>query len=108
MPQIMAKIPFRETVGSLLYLVSGSRPDIGNAVGQVCRYMQNPGQSHGTTVKQILKYLKGTNNHGVVLGGTSKLKLQGFTDADWASDVDSRRSTTRYVYFLGESHVSWG
>ena len=48
-----------------------------------------PGKSHWTAVKQILRYLKETIDHGVVLGGNSELKLQGFTDADWASDVDS-------------------
>ena len=64
----MDNVPYRQTVGSLLYLVSGSRPDIANAVGQVCRYMQNPGQSHWTAVKHILKYLKGTRDHGVIFG----------------------------------------
>ena len=103
----MDSVPYRQTVGSPLYLVSGSRPDIANAVGQVCRYMENPGQSHWSAVKHILRYLKGTIDHGVLLGGTQALTLKGFADADWGSDVDSRRSTTGYVYFFGDSPISW-
>ena len=102
----MSRIPYRQIVGSLLYLVSGTRPDIAYSVSQVCRFMQNPGKQHWEAVKQILRYLKGTQKCGIILGGVKK-DLKGFVDADWAGDTDSRRSATGYVFYLNEGPVTW-
>ena len=86
--EIMQKIPYHEVVGSLLYLVVNTRPDIAYAVSEVSKYCQVPGLGHWKAVKQILWYLKGTADYGILLGGDD-LKLIGYTDADWAGDVDS-------------------
>ncbi len=101
-----AKIPYRQIAGSLIYLVSGTRPDIANAVSQVCRYMQNPGKQHWDAVKHLLRYLQGTSRYGVTLGGRRQ-PLRGFVDADWAGDQDTRRSYTGYIFFLNGGPVSW-
>lgn len=102
----MSRLPYRQIVGSLLYLVSGTRPDIAYSVSQACRFMQNPGKQHWEAVKQILRYLKGTQNCGIILGGIKK-DLKGFVDADWAGDVDSRRSATGYVFYLNDGPITW-
>jgi hypothetical protein len=106
--EYMENIPYRQTTSSLLWLACNTRPDITEAVNTVCRFNQNPGISHWTAVKRILRYLKGTSKLGVTLGGTEEtLQLVGYADADWARDIDSRRSTTGYVFMLGSYPVTW-
>jgi hypothetical protein len=102
----MTSIPYRATVGSLLYLAVGTRPDIAAAVGVVCRYNSNPGPLHWEAVKHILRYLNGTRHHGILLGG-SDTTCRGYADADWAGNPDTRNSTTGYVFMLGNAPVTW-
>jgi hypothetical protein len=100
--------PYRQITGALQYLVTGTRPDIAVAVSNVSRFNANPGKQHIAAVKRILRYLKGTSTHGVILGGKEKsLSLVGYSDANWAGDVDTRRSTTGYVFMLGQGPISW-
>jgi hypothetical protein len=58
-------------------------------------------------VKRILRYLKGTKDYRLRLGGTTEVSLTGYCDADWAGDVDERKSTTGYVFLIGNGVVSW-
>jgi hypothetical protein len=103
---IMDKIPYREVVGALLYLATCTRPDIAYAVGRVCAFTANPGLQHWYAVKRILRYLKGTANWGIVLGSDA-LKLMSYSDADWAGDKETRKSTSGFLMKLGSSSVSW-
>lgn len=101
--------PFQEAVGSLLYCMITTRPDISYAVGQVAQFTTNPGKSHCEAVKRILSYLKGTSTYGLRFQKTqSNGILFAFTDADYAGDLDSRRSTTGYVLTLNAGPVAWG
>jgi hypothetical protein len=69
--------------------------------------MNNPGKPHWDAVKQIIRYLKGTSNYGINLGGESK-PLRGYSDADYASnDIDSRRSYLGYLFYLNDGLISW-
>ena len=101
------KWPYRELVGALMYVATCTRPDIMHAVGEVAKYCEKHGKQHWIAAKRVLKYLKTTADYSVVFNGKSKGELEGFADASWASDVDSRRSTTGYVFFLNGSVVSW-
>jgi hypothetical protein len=103
----MLHIPYREAVGSLMYLAVSSRPDIATAVNIVSRYLNNPGQGHWTAVKRILRYLRGTPDLKLTLGGESKLVLNAYADADWGGCLDQRKSTTGYIIRLGKSVISW-
>ncbi|KAI3646031.1 hypothetical protein MP228_008959 [Amoeboaphelidium protococcarum] len=103
----MEGVPYRETVGALLYAACATRPDISAAVGKVCKFSQNPGPKHWQAVKRILRYLKGSSNLGILLGGHHGTVIQGWSDADWAGDIDQRRSTGGYVFKLADSPVSW-
>ncbi|UYV81003.1 hypothetical protein LAZ67_19002483 [Cordylochernes scorpioides] len=102
----MNKIPYRQTIGSLMYLMTGTRPDIAYAVSRVSQFMNNPGPSHWTAVKKIFGYLKATKNIGICFGGSScTTSLIGFSDADFAGDLDTRKSTTGYLrQLLHELH----
>ena len=102
----MSKVPYASVVGSLMYAMVCTRPDIAHAVGVVSRYLNNPGKEHWMAVKWILKYLRGTTNQALCFGG-SNIALQGYVDADMAGDRDNRRSTTGYVFTVGGTAVSW-
>jgi hypothetical protein len=104
--EFMSRVPYRQIVGSLLYLVSGTRPDLSFSVSQVCRFMHNPGKQHWEAVKQIIRYLKGTDTDGITLGGKSE-NLNGYVDSDHAGNIDNRRSTTGYIFILYDGPVSW-
>ncbi|UYV65259.1 hypothetical protein LAZ67_3003730 [Cordylochernes scorpioides] len=104
----MNNIPYRQTIGSLMYLMTGTRPDIAYAVSRVSQFMNNPGPSHWTAVKKIFGYLKATKNIGICFGGSSCTStLIGFSDADFAGDLDTRKSTTGYVFMLNNGPISW-
>ncbi|UYV73992.1 hypothetical protein LAZ67_11001747 [Cordylochernes scorpioides] len=104
----MNKIPYRQTIGSLMYLMTGTRPDIAYAVSRVSQFMNNPGPSHWTAVKKIFGYLKATKNIGICFGGSSCTStLIGFSDADFGGDLDTRKSTTGYVFMLNNGPISW-
>jgi hypothetical protein len=104
--QEMKNVPYRSAVGSLIYLVTGTRPDIAVAVSEVSRFLENPGQQHWKAVKRILRYLKFTLDMSLRCNPNS-MELTGFSDADWAGDLDSRRSTTGYLFKFGDFPVCW-
>ncbi|CAM8972742.1 unnamed protein product [Rhodiola kirilowii] len=103
----MQKTPYASAIGSLMYAMVCTRPDIAHAVGVVSRFMGNPKKKHWEAVKRILRYLKGTTEHALCFEG-KKVELAGYVDADLASsDIDKRRSTTGYVFTLGGTAISW-
>ena len=105
----MLKVPFRPLTGSLIYAASAVRLDIAHAVNAVARFCENPGKAHWKALKRILKYLKATGDHCLCFSGSGPNPnvLTGFSDADYAGDVDTRRSTTGYVFTLNGAAVTW-
>lgn len=102
----MSKVPYALAVGSLMYAMVCTRPDIAHAVGVISRYMSNPGIEHWNAVKWILKYLRGTSSKCLHFGGSTNT-VQGYVDSDLVGDIDSRRSTTGYIFTVGGTAVSW-
>jgi hypothetical protein len=103
----MSAVPYQSAVGSLMYAMTCTRPDIAYAVSTVSRYCSNYGAAHWTAVKRIMRYLKGTAHYRLKLGGDAQAKLSGYCDADWAGDLDERKSTTGYAFYLGGGLISW-
>jgi len=114
--------PYRELVGSLLWLSLGTRPDIAYAVSQIAKFNANPGPLHWQAVIRILRYLNGTQNLGLIYHKQNNDTLQtvttsissadimiptAFVDADYARDTDSRRSVTGFLFFLAGAPISW-
>ena len=102
----MAKVPYSSAVGSLMYAMVCTRPDIAHAVGVVSRFLENPGKEHWEAVKWILRYLRGTTGDCLCFGGSDPI-LKGYTDADMAGDIDNRKSTTGYLFTFSGGAISW-
>ena len=100
-------ISYQSIVGSLLYAAIATRPGIAQAVGVVSKFCANPTQSHFTAAKRILRYLKGTVSLGLSYKKCADGILTGYSDADWAGDVDDRHSTSGNVFSLARGAVSW-
>eukprot|EP00253_Pinus_taeda_P036187 PITA_36187 len=107
----MSCVPYASVVGSLMYEMVYIRPNITHAVGVLGRFMSKPGKEHSTIVKWVFRYLRGTSDYGLCyqgrLGLDRMLDIHGFVDADWAGDLDQRRSTSGYVFNLFGGAVSW-
>lgn len=101
-------IPYREAVGSLMFLSIVSRSDISYAINLVSKFLNRHGKEHWRTVKRIISYVAGTIEYGIEYkSGGSNLILQGYSDADFAGDVETRRSTTGYMFELAGGPVIW-
>ena len=91
---------YRQLVGSLIYLTH-TKPDISFAVGMVSRFMQEPHELHWKAAKRILHYIQGTHTYGLHFAIGTGLQLVGYTDSDYAGDIDSCKSTSSYMFHLG-------
>jgi hypothetical protein len=96
---------YRSTVGSLQYL-SLTRPDLAFAVNRVCQFMHRPTKLHWQAVKRILRYLKHSITHDLLLHKNSSTSIQAYSDVDWAGCPDGRRSTEAYYVFLSNNLIS--
>ncbi|KAM0012264.1 putative RNA-directed DNA polymerase [Helianthus debilis subsp. tardiflorus] len=104
--KLVKKEMYQRLVGKLIYL-SHIRPDIAYAVSVVSQFMHQPQIAHMEAVCRIMRYLKGTIGHGVLFKSNGHLKIQGYTDADWAGDKGDRRSTSGYFTLVGGNLVTW-
>jgi hypothetical protein len=102
----MSKVPYSSVVGSLMYAMVCSRPDLAHAMSVVSRYMANPGKEHWNAVQWIFRYLRGISNACLRLGKCTR-GLVGYVDSDYAGDLDTRRSLKGYVFTIGGCAVSW-
>lgn len=97
---------YRSIAGALQYLTL-TRPDISYAVQQICMFMHQPRDFHMQLVNRVLRYLRGTSHYGLQLFKSSSLDLLAYTDAEWAGCPDTRKSTSGFCVFLGDSLISW-
>jgi hypothetical protein len=100
------KLPYQSLVGSLMYLAVSTRPDIAHAVSMLSQFNTNFGEQHWRAAKRVLRYLKNTENLGLMFKKSGQ-ELVGYADADWGSSVDDRRSYTGYVFNFANAAVSW-
>lgn len=96
---------YRSMVGALQYLTFTCL-DLAFSVHQLCQFMSNPTSTHLEAAKRVLRYVKGTLNHGINIS-PGPLTLTTFSDADWAEGLIDCRFTTGLLVFLGPSPISW-
>ncbi|GJW57947.1 uncharacterized mitochondrial protein-like protein [Tanacetum coccineum] len=97
---------YRSLVGALQYLTI-TRPDLSYAVNQASQFLHAPTDAHFQSVKRILRYVKGTITYGLIFRRPHSNSILGYSDADWARCIETRRSTYGYSIFLGGNLVSW-
>ena len=107
--EYMAKVPYANSIGSLMHAMVCTRPNISQAVSVVSRYMHDPGKGHWQTVRWILRYLQNTLDVGLEFEQDESFGqcIVGYCDSDYAGDLDKRRSTTGYLFTLAKALVSW-
>ena len=101
----MSKVPYASAIGSSMYAMVCTRPNIAHVMRVVSRFMSRSRKQHWEVVKWILRYLKGSSDTCLSFTCAS-LKLQGYVNADFAGKIDSRKSTTGFVFTLGGTAVS--
>ncbi|XP_075096571.1 secreted RxLR effector protein 161-like [Nicotiana tabacum] len=102
----MKVVPYASAVGSFMYVMLCTRLDICFVVGMVSRFRSNPGREHWTAIKHIIKYLKRTRDYMLVYH-SGDLAPIGYTNSNFQSDRDSRKSTPGYVFTLGGGAICW-
>ena len=129
----MQNVPYREAIGSLLWLVAGTRADIAYSVQTCAKFCSNPNRKHWKAVLRILRYLHRTINYGLAFRKSlysiteskiykscsssnfdlaeindSPIQVTGYSDSDWGRDPDTRRSISGYLMFINGCLISWG
>lgn len=105
--KVREEVPYRELVGALTYLATITRPDISYAVNYISKYVNKPTEIHWKAAKRVLRYLQGTASIGLEYKKGNKATLTGYADADWANDLDDRRSITGYVFYVHGCPIAW-
>ncbi|XP_042051348.1 secreted RxLR effector protein 161-like [Salvia splendens] len=106
----MKLVPYSNVVGSLMYLMICTRPDIAHAISTTSRYMADYGRQHWSALKWTLRYLVGADKLGIVFngeGGVEEVPLVGYCDSDYAANIDTRRSQTGCIFTLFGSAICW-
>ena len=106
--ECISGVPYREAVGSLNYLAIVSRPDIAFATSNVSKFLNRHNKSNWNAVKRILSYLAGASSLGIkYCRGEGNIELGGYSDADYANDLETRRSMSGYVFLLSNGPITW-
>ncbi|XP_031256963.1 secreted RxLR effector protein 161-like [Pistacia vera] len=103
----MHNIPYASTIESLMYAQVCTRPDIAFVVGMLGQYQSNPGIDHWKAAKKMMRYLQGTKNYMLMNRQTDNMEVISYSDSDFAGCVDSRKSTSGYVFIMAGRAVSW-
>jgi len=102
----VSKVPYQSSVGAIMWFAASTRPDIAFAVIALSQYNTNFGKQHWIAAKRVLRYLKGTQNYCLVYKRSSK-DLIGYADADWAANIDDRRSFSGFAFKFTSAAISW-
>ncbi|XP_071729205.1 secreted RxLR effector protein 161-like [Rutidosis leptorrhynchoides] len=100
------QLEYSRIIGSLMYLMSCTRPDLAYAVSKLSRYTSNPGMFHWNCITKLLRYLRYTREYGLHYNRYPAV-IEGHCDANWISDTNDSRATSGYVFTLGSATISW-
>lgn len=106
-PNERTNFPYRELLGSLMYLMLGSRPDLSFSINKLSRFQETPTDEHWSYLKGILRYIKGTSDYELVYSQSNDDVLCTYADSDWANDNLDRKSTTGFLIKVFGNVVIW-
>lgn len=98
---------YQSALGALMYAMLAMHPDLAFAVEMLSKHSVTPGFAHLTALKRVYRYLCGTMDAHLIFRGNKQSNLLGYVDADWATDVNDRRSITGYTFILAGAAISW-
>ena len=101
---------YQSMVGSIMYAMTGTRPDLAYAISVLSKHLASPQRNHLAIAKRVLRYLKQTKDLHLSYSRSENSRSTtpyGFTDADWAGDTGDRKSTGGYTFLLANAAVSW-
>ncbi|GJR09445.1 retrovirus-related pol polyprotein from transposon TNT 1-94 [Tanacetum coccineum] len=102
----VAKLEYSRIIGTLMYLMTGTRPDLAYVVSRLSRYTSNPSVAHWKAMTKVLHYLRYNRDYGLHYDRYHAV-IKGYSDANWISDIKDSRSTSGYVFTLGGAAISW-
>jgi hypothetical protein len=102
----MSKVPYASAIGSIMYAMICTRPNISYALSVASKYQAGPCESHWTLIKNILKYLRRTKDVFLIYGGEEELVVNGYTDASFQIDTDDSQSQSGFVFTINGGVVS--
>ncbi|XP_019425048.1 PREDICTED: uncharacterized protein LOC109333921 [Lupinus angustifolius] len=97
---------YRRLVGRLIYFTH-TRPDIAYSLGHLSQFLANPTDIHYQVAIRIVQYLKNDPGRGLFFPSQNEAKIKGYSDSDWGSCIDTRRSISGFCFFIGRSLISW-
>ncbi|XP_075103448.1 secreted RxLR effector protein 161-like [Nicotiana tabacum] len=103
----MKNIPYAYVVGRLIYAQVCTRPDIVFVVGMLRRYQNNPTIDHLRVAKKVLRYLQGTKDYMLMYNRLDNFEVIVYSDSNFVGCIDSRKSTSRYIFMLASGAISW-
>jgi hypothetical protein len=101
------RVRYQSAIGSLMYAMTQTQPDLAFAVSRLSQYCSNPEDVHWKAVQRVMRYLKGTTNTGILYGIDVKQGLISFTDVASGDDKETRLSTGGYLFVYGGAPISW-
>jgi hypothetical protein len=102
----MSKVPYASAVGSIMYTMICTCPNVSYALSIASRYQADLGESHWTLVKNILKYLRRTKDVFLIYGGEEELIVNGYTNASFQTNTDDSQSQSGFVFTINGGAVS--
>lgn len=103
----MSRVPYASVIGSIMYAITCSHPDVLYALSMVSRYQENPRLGHWTIVKNLLKYLRNTKDMLLVYGGEQELVVKVYSDVNFQMDIDDPTSHSGWLFVLNSGSVTW-
>lgn len=98
---------YQAIIGSVNYVAMGTRPDLAHTSSLLSQYSSCPNMTHLKAAKHMLRYLNGTKEHELFFPSNGSFTLEGYSDADYATCLDTRRSFSGYIFKFGEAAISW-
>jgi len=102
---------YRSEIGSMMYIMTQTRADLAYPISKLSKYLSNPSQTHQKALTTAYRYLRGCADQGLLYKIDPKdpnsTQAYGYSDSDFAGDLDSRKSTSGYVFMLAGAAISW-